>query len=103
MCLFHLYKTKPAAQLTAISQGFLFLVGVNVEKDTENVGKCVDTYLHNYAGDALGTDALSVRVIGGLPLYFLDTRQALFISCGQFGLSFPLLLDAILSHRLRFP
>lgn len=26
---------------------FLFLVGMDVEKDTDDVGKCVDLYLHS--------------------------------------------------------
>lgn len=69
MCLFHLYKTYPAALLTAISLRFLFLVGTNVEKDTDDVGECVEMYLHNYAGDALGTDMPSVRVIGVSSLF----------------------------------
>ena len=64
MCLLHLYKTYPAALLTAISLRFLFLVGANVEKDRDDVGECAEMYLHNYAGDALGRDMPSVRVIG---------------------------------------
>lgn len=55
--------------LTEIIPSFLFLQGIDVEKDTEDVGKCVDMYLHNYAGDALGTDIPTVRVIGVSTLF----------------------------------
>lgn len=54
---------------TSISPGFLFLVGLNVEKDTEDVGDFDDMYLHNYADDALGADIPSVRVIGVSTLF----------------------------------
>lgn len=74
---------------------------MDVEKDIEDVGECVGMYLHNYTGDALGTDVPSVRVIGVSTL-FSDTRQTQFFLCGHFGLSFLLLLDATLTHRLRF-
>lgn len=60
----------------------LFLVEVVFEKDKEDVGKCVDMRDRGF--------------------HLIFSRQAQFISCGLFGLSFLLLLDAILSQRLRF-
>lgn len=57
------------ALLTAISPNFRFLVGMDVEKDTVDVGEFDDMYLHNYAGDALGTDIPSVRVTGVSTLF----------------------------------
>lgn len=44
-------------------------MGIDVEKDTEDVSNCADMYLHNYTGDALGTDIPSVRVIGVSTLF----------------------------------
>ena len=52
-----------------ISLSFFFLLGIEVVKDSEDVGKCVDMYLHNYIGDALGTGVPSVRVIGVSTLF----------------------------------
>lgn len=57
------------ALLTAINSDLLFLVGMDVEKDTEDVGEFGDMYLHNYADDALGPDIPSVRVIGVSTLF----------------------------------
>lgn len=71
--------------------------------DSEVVGECV-AWIYVYTiplVDALGTDISSgtVRLIG-VSTMFTDTRQIQFNSCGSFVLSFLLLLEAFLSHKL---